>query len=190
VHGRLPYFLPLGGRLLSVTDGPVATLEHHAMLLLVERVQSAVGNAHVAVLDLPVPLSFHLILVLLFAFELVIGHPMKNALRLSGPHHVQDALVYQSVPFVLLIGFEDAEVIVGLAFVDGGNPLVDSMVVRVFGSAQFGQHIVLDVVTRRRDEVGEPARMVGWLMRWLVRQILIHFDEEAETMRKKASRCR
>ena len=47
---------------------------------------------------LPVPLSFHLIFVLLFAFELVIGHPMKNALRLSGPHHVQDALVYQSVP--------------------------------------------------------------------------------------------
>ena len=83
----------------------------------------------------------------------------------------------------MLIGFEDAEVIIGLALIHGGHPLVHTMVVRIFGTAQLGQDVVFDVVARRRNEVGKPARMVGRLMRFLVWQILVHFDDDVVTMK-------
>jgi len=42
VHGWFPFFFPLRRGLLAIADGSMATLEDHAMLLLVESEQSAV----------------------------------------------------------------------------------------------------------------------------------------------------
>jgi len=139
VHGRLPLFFPLRGRFLAVPDGSVTSFVHHAMLLLVKRVQGAKGDAQIAVLDLPISLGFHLVLDFLLAFEVSVGHPMHHALLFPRSHHVQDELVHHAISLVLFIGFVDAQPIVGLAFIDGGYPFVAAMVIRVFRAAKLGQ---------------------------------------------------
>jgi len=139
VHGRFPLLFPLRRRFLAVPNGSVTSFVDHAMLLLVKRVQGAERDAQIAVLDLPISLSFHLVLDFLLAFEVSVGHPMRHAFHLPRSHHVQDKLVHHPISLVLFIGFVDAQPIVGLAFVDGGYPSVATMVIRVFRASQLGQ---------------------------------------------------
>jgi len=99
---------------------------------------------------------------------------MHNAFGFPLSHDVQNVLVHQSIPFILLIGFEDAKMVIGLARIDGGHSTVDSVIVRVFWSTQLLQDVVLYVIAGCRDEPSEPAGMVGRSVRWLIRQVLVH----------------